>query len=261
MQIRPDYAAAHLTLGNLYRGQGDYARAAGEYEKTVKLQPKDADAHANLGAAYVRLKRVDDGIRELEAALELKPDDYEARVSLGFAYKQKGDYKHAIEHLQKATELKPDDAAGLDEPGRRRSRRPTTSDGAIAAFRKAITIIPDDARAPLQPGRRLQAPAQDATRRSPSTASRSRRTPNYAPAYYDLGVLYSQEKKTVRGPRGVRELPGGTARTKTPPSRKEAEERLKTFKADRKTAMVAHRGSLRSRGQKCSVGSRLRHAK
>ncbi|HTA19780.1 MAG TPA: tetratricopeptide repeat protein, partial [Polyangia bacterium] len=26
LQLRPDYAAAHFTLGNLYRGQGDYAR-------------------------------------------------------------------------------------------------------------------------------------------------------------------------------------------------------------------------------------------
>ena len=26
LKLRPDYAAAHFTLGNLYRGQGDYAR-------------------------------------------------------------------------------------------------------------------------------------------------------------------------------------------------------------------------------------------
>ena len=33
--LRPGYAAAHLTLGNLWRTQGNYERAAGEYEKTV----------------------------------------------------------------------------------------------------------------------------------------------------------------------------------------------------------------------------------
>src|SRR5689334_19144282 len=36
--LRPDYAAAHLTLGNLWRSQGNYQKAATEYEATVKLQ-------------------------------------------------------------------------------------------------------------------------------------------------------------------------------------------------------------------------------
>ena len=30
IQLRPDYASAHLTLGNLYRSQADYEHAAGE---------------------------------------------------------------------------------------------------------------------------------------------------------------------------------------------------------------------------------------
>src|SRR5436305_191823 len=38
---RPKYAAAHLTLGNLWRAKGDYAKAADEYEKTVGLESKD----------------------------------------------------------------------------------------------------------------------------------------------------------------------------------------------------------------------------
>ena len=40
ISARADYAAAHRSLGNLYRAQGNYELAAGEFEKTTKLQPK-----------------------------------------------------------------------------------------------------------------------------------------------------------------------------------------------------------------------------
>ena len=35
LQLRPNYAAAHMTLGSLYRAQNNYAGAATEYEKVV----------------------------------------------------------------------------------------------------------------------------------------------------------------------------------------------------------------------------------
>ena len=69
IQLRSNYAAAHMTLGSLYRAQNNYAGAAAEYEKVVKLEPKDALGHYNLGVAYVALKRPDDGIRELGGVL------------------------------------------------------------------------------------------------------------------------------------------------------------------------------------------------
>src|ERR1044071_2796396 len=40
IQLRSNYAAAHMTLGSLYRAQNNYAGAAAEYEKVVKLEPK-----------------------------------------------------------------------------------------------------------------------------------------------------------------------------------------------------------------------------
>src|SRR5664279_4743342 len=59
---RKDYAAAWFSLGNLYRGEGDYTNAVQAYQKCTALQPKDAPGHANLGALYIRMKRIDDGI-------------------------------------------------------------------------------------------------------------------------------------------------------------------------------------------------------
>ena len=37
LQLRPNYAAAHMTLGSLYRGQKNYPAAAAEYEQVVNI--------------------------------------------------------------------------------------------------------------------------------------------------------------------------------------------------------------------------------
>ena len=56
------------------------------------------------------------------------------------------------------------------------------------------------------------------------------KNPRLAKAYYDMGLLYSQEQEERRGARGVREVPASTAANEDAASRKDAEERLKTFK-------------------------------
>ena len=225
-QAAPRLRRRAFHAGQPSTGPGGLRQAAGEYEKTVKLQPKDADAHANLGAAYTRLKRSDEGIRELETALDLKPDNYEARLSLGFAYKQQGDYKHAIEHLQKATELKPDDPQGWTNLGVAKSKT-DDKEGAIVALKKAIALKPDDADLHFDLGvvyRRQR--NTDAAIAEYQVAVQ--KNPKLAKAYYDLGIMYSQErKKPRRGTAFEKYLEYGSHEDAG--ARKDAEERLKTF--------------------------------
>ena len=194
-----------MTLGSLYRAQNNYAGAATEYEKVVKLEPKDALGHYNLGVAYVALKRPDDGIRELEEAMDLKPDDYETRVSLGKIYSKKADYKHAIEHLVKATELKPADVDAWNSLGIARSKT-DDKEGAIVAFKKAIALRPEDAE--------LHFGLATVYRRQRNTDERDRRVPGRGAEEPEAGqgllrhgapLLAGQEER--RGARGVREVP------------------------------------------------------
>jgi tetratricopeptide (TPR) repeat protein len=226
IKLRPDYAAAHLTLGNLYRATGDYQKAAGEYEITVKLQPKDALAHANLGAAYARIKRPDDGIRELETSIGIA-DDYDAEISLGMAYKQKGDYKHAIEHDEKATTLKPNEAQGWANLGIVKSVA-DDKEGAIAAYRKALALKPNDAELHFGLGviYRRQRKTDEAIAEYLVAVQND---PHYAKAYYDLGVMYSQERKGPEA-RAAFEKYLEYGAHEDAEHRKDAEDRLKTFK-------------------------------
>ncbi len=204
------------------------------------MQPKDADAHANLGAAYARLKRSDEAIRELEMALDLKPDDYEAQLSLGFAYKQQGDYKHAIEHLQKATELKPDNPQGWTNLGVAKSKT-DDKEGAIVALKKAIALKPDDADLHFDLGvvYRRQRNTDAAIAEYQIAVQKN---PKYAKAYYDLGIMYSLERKNPEARAAFEKyLEYGSHEDAGP--RKDAEERLKTFKGT--AASSAASSSLR----------------
>ena len=55
------------------------------------------------------------------------------------------------------------------------------------------------------------------------------KNPRFAPAYYDLGILYSQEKKTTEARAAFEKyLQLGT--NEDPASRKDAQDRLATFK-------------------------------
>jgi tetratricopeptide (TPR) repeat protein len=101
-------------------------------------------------------------------------------------------------------------------------------EGAIAAFRKAISLRPEEAEYhfSLATVYRRQRDADNAIEEYKQAIARD---PRHARAYYDLGVLYSQDKKTQEAKEAFEKyLEYG--RSEDAESRRDAEERLKTFK-------------------------------
>jgi tetratricopeptide (TPR) repeat protein len=49
----PDDAAAHLNLGNAYRGQKAFERAEAAYQRALALDPGMVDVYFNLGVLYL----------------------------------------------------------------------------------------------------------------------------------------------------------------------------------------------------------------
>ena len=66
IELKPDYADAHIDLGTVLAEQKRVPEAAHEFEIAAKLRPDIADAHANLGLAYSELGRIDEAIAEYE---------------------------------------------------------------------------------------------------------------------------------------------------------------------------------------------------
>ena len=73
----------------------------------MQLNPDYALAHATLGDALLQKGKLDEAITHFRKALQIKPDDEETQLDLGKALLQKGAVAEAIPQYQKALELKP----------------------------------------------------------------------------------------------------------------------------------------------------------
>ena len=80
-----------------------------QYQKALEIKPDYAEAHINLGSALQQKGRVDEAITQFQKALQLNPDYAEAHNNLGNALLQKGRVSEAIAHFQQALQLEPAD--------------------------------------------------------------------------------------------------------------------------------------------------------
>ncbi len=156
IEAYPDDMRPYYTLGNLLRGNKDYAEAITYYTKAMeKLGPQDKShwsIHYARGVCYERIKDWSKAEADLQKALEIDPDqelvlnylgyswvdqhvnlekamDLIRRAvqkrpndgyfvdSLGWAYYRQNDFEQAVKHLERAVELKPDDPVINDHLG------------------------------------------------------------------------------------------------------------------------------------------------
>jgi tetratricopeptide (TPR) repeat protein len=70
--LDPNFAEAHLQLGNLYSDQNKYADSVPEYVKALEQDPDLADAHYRLGQAYVHTSQKDRAQEQLQVYQQLR---------------------------------------------------------------------------------------------------------------------------------------------------------------------------------------------
>lgn len=109
--LEPDFAEAHLKLGNAYAVLGEreaatkaYERAVETSEKLIRKESKNAEAHFNLGIAQGKLGDYDEAVKALKQAVKLDPDDAAKHYELGFAHSKVAQYKEAVAELKEALE-------------------------------------------------------------------------------------------------------------------------------------------------------------
>ena len=107
LQLKPDYAEAHMNLGNALQALNRASESVERYEHALRLKPDFADAHMNLGAALQMLGRSEDAVRHYERALELKEGFTEAHRNLGVALHALGRIDEAMVHYKRALVLNP----------------------------------------------------------------------------------------------------------------------------------------------------------
>jgi tetratricopeptide (TPR) repeat protein len=107
LQLQPDFAQAHYSLGMLLAGQGRLAEAAEHYQKAVESYPEFPEAHHGWAVALWRLNKPNQAIEHFRTALEQRPEYPESLQDLGAALAQQGKLDEAAEHFERLVRLQP----------------------------------------------------------------------------------------------------------------------------------------------------------
>ncbi len=106
IQLSPQSALAHMSLGivKLYIGKREEALAA--LYTALDLKPNDADVLVFIQEAYTFNGEPEKGIASVQLAMRLNPHFPEWYLwHLGFAYYASGQYENAIDTLQKVSDI------------------------------------------------------------------------------------------------------------------------------------------------------------
>lgn len=148
LEVRHDFAEAHLLLGRIHHRRGELEDAADAYllaacfapqmaeprlqlglacldrgafneardalREALEIDGDDARAHNALGAALLNLERLDEARAHFEKAIALRPDLAEAHSNLGYLlFRDFEEFETGERHVRRALELAPSDTSVL----------------------------------------------------------------------------------------------------------------------------------------------------
>jgi tetratricopeptide (TPR) repeat protein len=183
--LRPHSAAAHSSLGNALRAQGNLAEAVTACTEAVRLGPAYAEVHNNLGAALQAQGKLAEAVASYQEAIRLQPDFAEAHYNLGNARRAQGNLAEAVAAYKEAIRLRPDLAQAHTNLGVALRAQGKVVE-AVAAHKEAIRHRPDLAQAHTNLGVALQAQGKLAEAVA-SYQEAIRLRPDLAEAHYNLG--------------------------------------------------------------------------
>lgn len=137
----PDLRLARATLGDIYRGRGDYSNAARQYEAAVRLDPYTLGNHYYLGLSYQYLRRLEEAAAAYRGALAIDPDDFDSNMNLGLVYLALNRLDEADYFLERATQIDPSNALAWSNLGVAKDQRGSYI-FAETSYRQALELDP-----------------------------------------------------------------------------------------------------------------------
>jgi TolB-like protein/Tfp pilus assembly protein PilF len=111
LEINPESAEAHASLGLVMSHRWDWSGAEAEFRRALQLDPQYANAHHWYGDYLSIRSRHDEALAEAKHALELDPLNLMISTWVGFRYYVARDYSRAIDQNRNSVELDPSFAA------------------------------------------------------------------------------------------------------------------------------------------------------
>jgi cytochrome c-type biogenesis protein CcmH/NrfG len=105
LQISPDSAELHGSLGMTLFLAGDLAEASRQYEQALRIDPDLADAHVRFGLLLLRQGRIDEAVDHLARSVATDPGDYSTHYYLGLALARQRRHAEAAEQYETAIDI------------------------------------------------------------------------------------------------------------------------------------------------------------
>jgi tetratricopeptide (TPR) repeat protein len=155
MEKAPAHFEAAYLFGMLKLHKQDWAAAAEQIERAIKLKPDHVDAYFDRATALEHLGRDHDVLRSLDLALALKPNFTDAQIKRGNVLRRLSRSREALTAYQKALSADPDNAEAWFQQGNALHDQKQYED-ALTSYRKAVALRPDYAEAQFNLGNTLK---------------------------------------------------------------------------------------------------------
>jgi tetratricopeptide (TPR) repeat protein len=148
IKAAPDDMRSYYTMGNLLRGNKEYAGAVDYYSKAIeRLGPPEKSQwsiYYARGVCYERVKEWPKAETDLRKALDLDPNQELTLNYLGYSWvDQSLNLKEAMDLIRRAVQLRPNDGYFVDSLGWAYYRQ-KDFDQAVKQLERAVELKPDD---------------------------------------------------------------------------------------------------------------------
>lgn len=141
IEINPQLTTAHLSMGDIYRGERNWVQAERAYRRAAESEPRNFDAQYLHGLMLHLLDRVSEAIGAYLRALDLQPNDFQANLNVSAAYFQLGEFAQAVPFAERAVRLSPRDGPARFNLGAAYARLGRDAD-AVVEYQQAAELMP-----------------------------------------------------------------------------------------------------------------------
>jgi tetratricopeptide (TPR) repeat protein len=108
LEINEEHAPAHLYMGNIYLGLGQFQESLKHFELATGINDEMMEAHFNAGIALLNLDQASEACPYFERAYELSPEDIDISMRMAEVLQALGREDEADEWLKRADGLEND---------------------------------------------------------------------------------------------------------------------------------------------------------
>lgn len=210
MLLRRDRSELHNLLGDVEEASGNIDEAERQYERAARMEPSEKNLF-DLGTDLLRHHAYLPALTTFQYAAGKYPKAARLEVGLGVALYSSGKYTEAVETLCRAVDLEPADTKALEFLGGMYDISPEMADAVTKRLEHFVTLYPNNAAAnyyyALSLRKRNLTPQSDGMQKKVEALLKKSIAlrPGYAAAHFQLGLLYSDQKRSADAIRELKE--------------------------------------------------------